>query len=141
MYGTTFAAMLAAVAIADEPHLIQKKLANFSEVAQNDIVISQIDDLGYFTFLDRSSYADPDPIQTANTETFHVEGVWNDAISATLTDVIFTCDLLGSEVFRQTTACTGEATPGGQCEIPSGVPGQSWTGDFYFAVPAIAPPF
>ena len=100
MFKTTFAAALAAVAFADEPHLIQKKFASFSQAAENSITISQIDTLGYFTFLDRSSYADPDPIKTANTETFHVEGIWNDAISSTLTDVVFTCDMLGSEVFR-----------------------------------------
>ena len=42
--------------------------------------------------LPTGTYADPDPIITANTENFYVAGIWN-TDGSVMTDVYFYCNL------------------------------------------------
>ena len=140
MFKTFALAALAAVAIAGDddpsgPTMIQSKLDHYSN---DSIVIDQIDTLGHLTMIARGTYADPDPIQTANTENFYVQGIWNDTTGADLHQVHFYCKLQGVVVFQQDFVCSaGDAN----CPSPAGTAGEDWNGVFGFDVPGFAPPF
>ena len=124
-------ALLAAAAAANELHLIEAE-----STPSNSITITQLS--GQQNFVMTSSYADPDPIKTANRQYFYVTGSWTSANGASMDKVQFTCNLQGVQVFKQDFPCsTGDAN----CPLPTGTVGETWNGVFYFDVPAVAPPF
>merc|ERR1712060_507512 len=132
--GTAFTAALASFATAEEPSLIESKLSHYSN---DSIEIDQISGEENMTMITRGTYADPDPIQTANTENFYVEGIWS-VDGSVMTDVYFYCNLQGVKVFEQTFHCSaGDAN----CPSPTGVLGEDWYGVFVFDFPGFAPPF
>ena len=106
-------------------------------VPNGSIVISQNSGMDNFTMLSTGTYADPDPIKTANTEKFYVQGVWLPNKGQLLDKVIFTCDLQGVQVFKQEFPCkTGDQ----YCPLPDASQA-TWNGMFTFDVPGFAPPF
>ena len=108
-----------------------------SEDVSNSIAITQVSGQANFVLMPTGTYADPDPIKTANTEKFNVSGIWN-IDASTLDHVTFTCKLQGVEVFKQDFKCaTGDAN----CPLPAGTVGEQWAGVFTFDVPGFAPPF
>merc|ERR1712051_446063 len=83
-------------------------------VPSNSIAITQVSGQANFVLMPTGTYADPDPIKTANTEKFNVAGIWNIDASS-LDHVEFTCKLQGVEVFKQDFKCaTGDAN----CPLP-----------------------
>ena len=107
------------------------------EESNGSIVINQIAGQQNMVLMSTGTYADPDPIQTANTENFYVEGIWN-IDGSVMTDVYFYCNLQGVTVFEQTFPCSaGDAN----CPTPTGTIGELWNGVFGFDVPGFAPPF
>lgn len=105
--------------------------------ANGSIVINQLSGMENFTMITTGTYADPDPIKTANTEKFYVNGVWLPGKGALLDKVIFTCDLQGVQVFKQEFPCT---TGDKYCPLPDATEA-TWNGMFTFDVPGFAPPF
>jgi len=124
------AAALAAVAYANEPHL----------VPSNSIAINQLSGQENFVKLDDGTYADPDPVQKASTEYFHVRGTWITASGADLDHVQFICNMQGQKVFDESIACDATSAADG-CVKPLGKAGEIWESTFNFPVPPIAPPF
>ena len=61
-------------------------------VPSNSIAITQVSGQANFVLMPTGTYADPDPIKTANTEKFNVSGIWN-VDASTLDHVEFTCKL------------------------------------------------
>ena len=127
---TFLAAAFAAVAAANEPHLVES-------TPSNAIGITQLSAQANMVLLPTGTYADPDPIKLSNTQKFYVEGVWN--VDGTVLDhVEFYCNLAGVKVFSQTFPCSsGDAN----CPTPAGTIGEDWKGMFSFDVPGVAPPF
>ena len=114
---------------------------NFGEVTDvapsNGIAITQVSGQANFVLMPTGTYADPDPIKTANTEKFNVSGIWN-IDASTLDHVEFTCKLQGVQVYKQDFSCaSGDAN----CPLPAGTVGEQWAGVFTFDVPGFAPPF
>ena len=107
-------------------------------VPSNSIAITQVSGQANFVLVPTGTYADPDPIKTANTEKFNVSGIWNSAVGATMDKVEFTCKLQGVEVYKQDFKCT---TGDANCPLPAGTVGEQWKGMFTFDVPGFAPPF
>ena len=106
-------------------------------VPSNSIAITQVSGQANFVLMPTGTYADPDPIKTANTEKFNVSGIWN-IDASTLDKVEFTCKLQGVQVYKQDFKCaTGDAN----CPLPAGTVGEQWAGMFTFDVPGFAPPF
>merc|ERR1711981_1385124 len=106
-------------------------------VPSNSIAITQIAGQANFVLTPTGTFADPDPIKTANTEKFNVSGIWN-VDGSVMDSVYFYCKLQGVKVFEQTFPCsTGDAN----CPLPAGTVGEAWKGMFTFDVPGFAPPF
>ena len=84
---TFLASALAALAVANEPFVIDA-----AEDVSNAIAVTQIS--GQQNFVMTSGRADPDPIKTANTESFYVTGIWN-VDGTVMKDVLFTCKMQG----------------------------------------------
>ena len=63
-----------------------------TDVPSNSIAINQISGQDKFVLMPTGTYADPDPIKTANTEKFNVSGIWN-VDGSVLDHVEFTCKL------------------------------------------------
>ena len=121
-------ALLAAAAVANELHLIEA-------TPSNNVVITQLS--GQENWVMSSGIADPDPVEKNNTQKFTATGPWTSTAGATMSQVLFTCDLLGVQVFKQSIPCSAGAS---DCPLPSGTPGEMWTGNFGFDVPAVVPP-
>ena len=60
---------------AFKPHHHQEEVADV--VPSNSIAITQVSGQANFVLMPTGTYADPDPIKTANTEKFNVAGIWN----------------------------------------------------------------
>ena len=109
-----------------------------AEIAENKIAITQTAGQENFTLNSYLTYADPDPIKTANTEKFNVAGTWK-ADGTTLDHVLFSCKLQGVTVFQQQFECTVGSD---LCDKPATASTTDlWTSVFTFDVPGIAPPF
>ena len=120
---------------AFKPHHQQEEVADV--VPSNSIAITQVSGQANFVLMPTGTYADPDPIKTANTEKFNVSGIWN-IDASTLDHVEFTCKLQGVQVYKQDFSCaSGDAN----CPLPAGTVGEQWAGVFTFDVPGFAPPF
>ena len=137
MFKLTFAAALAAIAAANEPHLYVAEPND-----KYDVTIQQVSGQENFIMLDQSSYADPNPVIKNNTEKFYIGGIWNVDGSA-IEKVNFTCKLAGVVAYDVDYPCTAAASTNdyGNCVKPAGNIGEMWSADFGFDVPAIAPPF
>merc|ERR1719195_1482903 len=113
------AAAFAAVAAANEPHLIDS-------TPSNAIAINQTS--GMENFVMTQGVADPDPIILNNRQYFNIDGIWN-VDGSVMTDVLFTCYIAGVKVFSRSFPCsTGDAN----CPEPAGTVGESWSGSFFF---------
>ena len=61
MFKTTFVSALAAVAVANEPSLIESKMNHFSN-DKYDVVITQNSGFDDFTMIERGTYGQPDQV-------------------------------------------------------------------------------
>ena len=134
MFKTAFAASLAAVAFANEPHFIEAVSND-----ECDLTIQQLSGNENFTAVDSMTYPEPTRVKKGSTQKFNIGGYW--AIDGSILDnVTFTCLLNGAEVFNEEYKCTDAAENDyGNCVKPAPTPGAQWSADFGFDVPAIAP--
>lgn len=115
----------------------EEHVKSAAPVNTDPIVIYQTAGADIFEMDDYLTYADPDPVQTNNTENFIVEGIWHQP-GTDMDHVNFSCILMGAPVYDQTFTCSAD---GPDCFTPFGDEEEDWTSTFGFDVPAIAPPF
>ena len=137
MFKSSIFGSLAALALANEPHLY-----GATPNDKYDVVITQVSGQENFVVLDSNTYGSPNPVQKNNTEKFFIGGVWN-IDGSVIAKVNFTCKLMGAVAYNSDYACTapGEGNDYGNCVKPTGTIGEMWSSDFGFDVPSIAPPF
>ena len=124
---TFLAAAFAAVAAANEPHLVDSTPSNAIAITQTS---------GMENFVMTQGVADPDPIKLNNREYFNIDGIWN-VDGSVIDKVDFQCYILGVKVFDQSFPCaSGDAN----CPTPAGNIGEAWHGSFYFDVPPVGIP-